>query len=96
MRLIDADALKRNILCWKNCYNGYSDAYDKSMIIGTIEEMPTVEADVVRCKDCVYAKPFNKIWQLPIMDTLVCTNFGNEKVDENFFCGCAIKKEVEE
>ena len=51
-----------------------------------------IEADVVRCKDCVYAKPFNKIWQLPIMDTLVCTNFDNEEVDENFFCGCAIKK----
>lgn len=48
MRLIDADALKRNILCWKNCYNGYSDAYDKSMIIGAIEEMPTVDAEPIR------------------------------------------------
>lgn len=62
MRLIDADALKRNILCWKNCYNGYSDAYDKSMIIGAIEEMPTVDTGrhghwdsrqlVCECSEC--------------------------------------------
>ena len=26
-----------------NCYNGYSDAYDKAYIIGVLEELPTAE-----------------------------------------------------
>lgn len=26
-----------------NCYNGYSDTYDKSYIIGVLEELPTAE-----------------------------------------------------
>jgi len=34
-----------------NCYNGYSDSYDKSYIIGVLEELPSAES-VIRCKDC--------------------------------------------
>ena len=26
-----------------NCYNGYSDTYDKACIIGVLEELPSVE-----------------------------------------------------
>ena len=26
-----------------NCYNGYSDTYDKSLIIGVIEELPAAK-----------------------------------------------------
>ena len=26
-----------------NCYNGYSDTYDKSCIIGLLEELPSVQ-----------------------------------------------------
>ena len=26
-----------------NCYNGYSDTYDKACIIGVLEELPTIE-----------------------------------------------------
>lgn len=26
-----------------NCYNGYSDTYDKAYIIGVLEELPSVE-----------------------------------------------------
>ena len=36
-----------------NCYNGYSDTYDKAYIIGTLEELPTIDAvPVTRCRDC--------------------------------------------
>ena len=36
-----------------NCYNGYSDTYDKAYIIGMLEEVPTIDAvSVVRCKEC--------------------------------------------
>lgn len=43
MRLIDADALRKSVLDLPNCYNGFSDAYDKSCIIGVIDEQPTIE-----------------------------------------------------
>lgn len=26
-----------------NCYNGYSDTYDKACIIGVLEELPTID-----------------------------------------------------
>lgn len=42
-RMIDADALKKNVLDLPNCYNGFSDTYDKACIIGVIDEQPTIE-----------------------------------------------------
>lgn len=39
-----------------NCYNGYSDTYDKAYIIGTLEEVPSVEPKKV-VKD--YCRPRN-------------------------------------
>lgn len=43
MRLIDADELRKSIENLPNCYNGFSDTYDKACIIGVLEELPTVE-----------------------------------------------------
>ncbi len=43
MRLIDADALRKSVLDLPNCYNGFSDTYDKSCIIGLIDEQPTAD-----------------------------------------------------
>ena len=43
-RLIDADALKKTVEDFPNCYNGWSDTYDKAFIIGAIEEAPTIDA----------------------------------------------------
>ena len=34
MRLIDADALIMAVEDFPNCYNGWSDTYDKAFIIG--------------------------------------------------------------
>ena len=53
-RLIDADELKKAVEDFPNCYNGWSDTYDKAFIIGAIEEAPTI--DIVRCKECKWAK----------------------------------------
>lgn len=37
----------------QDCYNGFSDTYDKACIIGVLEEVPRMDAvEVVRCKDC--------------------------------------------
>lgn len=45
MRYIDADRLRKDILGLPNCYNGFSDTYDKALIIDRIDEQPT--ADVI-------------------------------------------------
>ena len=45
MRLIDADALKKSVLDLHDCYNGFSDTYDKACIIGVIDEEPTIEPE---------------------------------------------------
>lgn len=43
MRIIDADALKKAVEEFPNCYNGWSDAYDKAYIIEAIDDAPTIE-----------------------------------------------------
>ena len=43
MRLIDADKLKKSVLDLPNCYNGFSDTYDKACILDVIDEQPTIE-----------------------------------------------------
>lgn len=45
MRLIDKDALKKDVLALRDCYNGFSDTYDKACIIGVIDEQPTIEPE---------------------------------------------------
>lgn len=42
-KLIYVDRLKKDILDLPNCYNGFSDTFDKACIIGVIDEQPTVE-----------------------------------------------------
>ena len=44
MRLIDADKLREDVLDLPNCYNGFSDTYDKAMVIDLVDEQPTIEA----------------------------------------------------
>ena len=45
MSLIDANRLKQNVLDWEDCYNGFSDTYDKARIIDEIDAQPTIEAE---------------------------------------------------
>lgn len=52
MRLIDADKMRKDVLDLPNCYNGNSDTYDKAYIIDLIDEQPTVEPQIIRCKAC--------------------------------------------
>lgn len=48
-RLVDAERLTKDILGLQDCYNGFSDTYDKECIIGVIDEQPTIDAvSVVR------------------------------------------------
>ena len=44
--LISRQAAIKAIDDLPNCYNGYSDTYDKACIIGVLEEVPSVTADM--------------------------------------------------
>lgn len=43
MRLIDAEKLRAEYLGVPNCYNGFSDTYDKAMIVDMVDEQPTIK-----------------------------------------------------
>lgn len=43
MRPINADDAIKAICDLPNCYNGFSDTYDKACIIGVLEELPTID-----------------------------------------------------
>ena len=47
-RYIEVDHLKKSVEELQNCYNGYSDTYDKSCIIGLIDEEPTADVAPVK------------------------------------------------
>ena len=60
-RLIDAEALIKDVLDLQDCPNGFSDTYDKACIIGVIDEQPTVAPKrgkwtitplYIKCSEC--------------------------------------------
>lgn len=66
---IDRKTLIKAVEDLPNCYNGFSDTYDKACIIGLIEELPSV--DVVerkkgkwidyKCSECGEPIPISKV-----------------------------------
>lgn len=56
MRYIDADRLRKDILGLPNCYNGFSDTYDKALIIERIDEQPTADVVEVDKVNKIYEK----------------------------------------
>ena len=47
-RYIDAYELKKAVLALQDCPNGLSDTYDKSCIIGVIDEQPPADVAPVK------------------------------------------------
>ncbi len=70
MRYIDADRLRKDILGLPNCYNGFSDTYDKALIIDRIDEQPT--ADVRENVKGEWIKRKDK----PLQNWYQCSNCG--------------------
>ena len=50
--LISRQAAIDAILAFTNTPNGYSDTYDKAMIISTLKDVPSAQPEIIRCKDC--------------------------------------------
>lgn len=90
MDLIDRKDAINAVLGLKNCYNGFSDTYDKSCIVGLLEELPKVDAvPVVKCKDCkwwdAYYRECGSINWYPDQDGCVLQPAG-------MFCGWGERK----
>lgn len=74
-----------------DCENGYSDTYDKAFIISALEELPSTQPEIVRCKDCKYYKfADNRAFGMPVK---MCEWFGFEDVDGDDFCSRAERSE---
>lgn len=80
-RLIDADKLKKDVLDLPDCYNGFSDTYDKACIIGVIDEQPTIEERKKgkwiidgECVDCSVCR-HDKWSRVPFEDLVKRFNF---------------------
>ena len=50
--LIERKAAIKAIEDLQDCYNGFSDTYDKACIIGVLEEVPSAQPEIVRCGEC--------------------------------------------
>ena len=88
MRLIDAGKLRAEYLGMPNCYNGFSDSYDKAMIVDMVDEQPTIDAvPVVRCKDCTEFSDDDEEdgWGF-------CNNTG-VGMERDGFCSCGERKD---
>ena len=85
-RYIDADALKKDVEDFPNCYNGWSDTYDKAFIIGAIEEQPSI--DIVRCKECKHR--YNDGWIEP---RWTCDYLKDMRLKDDDFCSYGERRE---
>ena len=78
-RYIDTDALYEL---------GHYDDFDEYVVDWkTIDNAPTADViDVVRCKDCFYAIPYNERWTLPKKNNCMwCKRYEDVRIPE-WFC----------
>lgn len=61
MKYYKVEDVIRAIEEMQNCYNGWSDTYDKAQIIGVLEELPTIEVS----EDCI-----SREWLIKALDNL--------------------------
>lgn len=95
MDLIDRQTAIDAIDGLPNCYNGFSDSYDKAYIIGVLEELPSAESEIIKCKDCKHFEYDHMyvIRGIPVIGHLVCNKWGNGcRTKEDGFCFMAERR----
>lgn len=92
MRLIDADKLKKDVLDWENCYNGFSDTYDKARIIDEIDEQPTIKAEPIKYGKWIEVRDIHGFWDR----CSVCGTKIRYDIDKYSRCpSCGARMEIE-
>ena len=78
-----------------NCYNGYSDAYDKACIIGVLEELPRVDVP-----DRKVGKWIDKAVSIKGVPTEACSVCGEWSYGDDMSycpnCGARMENNAEE
>ena len=88
-RYIEVDHLKKSVEELQDCYNGFSDTYDKSCILGLIDEEPT--ADVVPVTHGYWVTKWNSYFKQDLPYCSVCGGV-NPSVRETDYCpNCGAK-----
>ena len=102
MRAIDADAMIDRLKEWDT-----KDKTDKALYnftLNRINEQPTIQPEIVRCKDCKHWIPydwmFNEVWRSKNIadypeDEIGC-NLSDMAMKANDFCSRGEKREVTE
>lgn len=76
---------------------GIKDKNTLELILQLIDAQPTADVtNVICCKDCFYAKPYNAKWQLPIKENELWCSYHEEEKTQEYFCADAIERMVEE
>lgn len=75
--LISRQAAIKAIEDLQDCYNGFSDTYDKACLIGVIEEVPTIEAEPFKAfahwvASEVCNEGFENMWSLGAFAEVAC------------------------
>lgn len=98
MRLIDADALMKEFRDFvRNSNNSdFAPVPNWNDAVSLVGSAPTVDAvQVVRCKNCFYAIPYNEKWTLPKKNNcLWCKRYEDIRTHE-WFCADGERREDE-
>lgn len=85
--LISRQEAIKEIVCLPNCY----DAYDKSCIIGVLEELPTIDP-VKRGKWEMKPDPYGWFDEIPVCSACGCTTKWREKYAFCPTCGAYMQE----
>ena len=87
MRLIDADALFQDLKEHNIPFN--ANINEAIIVAPTIDAVP-----VVRCKDCVYCRPFSRFLDGEYTN-MECYYWDFDGLRDNDFCSCGERKDEE-
>ena len=66
--------------------------WNANMVVSFIRDFPAEDVvPVVRCRDCIYGKPFNKVWVSPKLDALWCEVM-EQTTKDDWFCADGERK----
>ena len=90
MRPIDADAAIESLTEYGNgraVYIGVEEA------VRRIEQLPSVQPDIIRCKDCKYWKDSDGVYRRGFDAESKCPLNLKEVYEGTFYCGMAERRE---
>lgn len=69
-----------------NCYNGFSDTYDKAYIIGVLEELPSAQPDLSEYSEKLWRAAYERGMQKAQLDIVYCRECIHWRYDTDHTC----------